>query len=184
MYGGGGLFVGRLLPPARAFSPSPSPSLSPSRTRACSVYLALRREPSYFSTANLLCDMTQKRQLVRCIEWWLDAVAASVKQKEVNCRNQIQSHMEALAQSHQDLALAKEEALQIRREAAEVVEACKADVAQLVDTVVQQSARLAEQAAQLETLHAELHTQEVLCYLTYALRLTRMRTQRHHGART
>jgi hypothetical protein len=92
--------------------------------------------------------------------------------------------MEALAQSHQDLALAKEEALQIRREAAEVVEACKADVAQLVDTVVQQSARLAEQAAQLETLHAELHTQEVLCSLAYALRLTRMRTKRHHAART
>ena len=102
--------------------------------------------------------MTQKRQRVRCIEWWLDAVAASTKQKE-------------------------EEALQFRREAAEVVEACKADVAQLVDAVVQQSARFAEQAAQLETLHADRHTQEVLCYLAYALRLTRMRTHRHNGAR-
>jgi hypothetical protein len=173
VYGGGGLFVGLLLPQASL----PLRLLLSPLVRALCV-----GEPCYVSTANLLCDMMQKRQLVRCVDWWLDAVAASAKQKEVNCRNQIHSHLEALAQSHQDSVLAKEEALQIRREAAEVVEACKADSAQLVDTVVQQSAHLAEQAAQLETLHAELHTQEVLCYLAYSLRLTRMRTQRHQWA--
>ena len=119
----------------------------------------------------MLCDVSQKRRLVQCVSIWLYAVDTSASRWEAN---QVQGHMEALKQARdrelemlleelhasqataaQQLAVAKEEALQSRREAAEVVEACKADAAQLVDSVQ-------EQAAQLEALQIRVHAQEVL----------------------